>query len=73
MRNLTLLQSSERATGLLADGRLIATIYNPEYENLLVSAENLKLQLEVAIFILENLPDVNIDVSGMKTTVEEAI
>jgi hypothetical protein len=59
------------ATLLLVDGHAIAKVSDPRYESLLANAAILREQLEIATFIIDHLPDVNIDTSGMHRVLEE--
>lgn len=65
-------QRENMSTILSIDGHPIAKVSDPRYESLLANAAELQSQLAIAVFILESLPDVNIDVSGMKRTLEDS-
>lgn len=56
---------------LLVDGHPIAKVSDPRYESLLANAAILREQLEISMFIIDNLPDVSIDTSAMHRVLEE--
>jgi len=60
------------ATLLLVEGHPIAKVSDPRYESLLANAAELQSQLAIAVFVLENIPDVDIDTNGMRKTLEDS-
>jgi hypothetical protein len=60
------LRYREGMSSLLRDGdQTVAVIHDPRYEQLLLWSARLREQLGAAIFVLDNLPDVQIDTTGM--------
>lgn len=72
MTEITIHQRENMATLLLVDGHAIAKVSDPRYESLLANAAELQSQLAIAVFVLENIPDVNIDTGGMRKTLEDS-
>lgn len=66
MTNIEIRHRENMSTLLLVDGHKIASVCDPTYEPLLTNAALLREQLDIAVFILENLPGVRIDTLGMR-------
>lgn len=70
--NLEIRQRENMPTLLINNGVTIATIKDPRFEGLLGSAAALRSQLDLAVLILDNLPNFSIDTVEMHRVLEES-
>lgn len=59
-------------TILKSDSKTIAVVKDEDFTALLGSAALLREQLSLSVFILDHLPHVSIDTSGMKRVLEDS-
>lgn len=72
MTNLTIRVRENMSTLLLDHDRIIGTIKDPLYENLLVEAGRLREQLDTLVFIVDNLSGVSIDTLEAHRVLEDS-
>lgn len=72
LMNLETRQRENMPTLLINNGVTIATIKDPRFEGLLGSAASLRSQLDLAVLILDNLPNFSIDTVEMHRVLEES-